>query len=85
MSRDSDIAVLGNAMKAHKRERRKRYGVPCPRCRELQPKRDPTILLPQQQCKVDGYCDPRPRLTQVEEDALWAKFGFIRSREPSNG
>ncbi len=47
--------------KAYKKDLRARLGVECPRCRELQPKRNPTILLPRQRCKVDGYRDPRPR------------------------
>ena len=42
-------------------ERRDRLGVPCPQCRVKQPKRTPTILLPGQRCKVDGYRDPRKR------------------------
>ena len=48
-------------VKEARRERRAALGVDCPRCRELQPKRDPTILLPGQRCRVDGYRDPRPR------------------------
>ena len=47
------------AWKDHKREIKSRLGVSCPRCQELQPKRYPTILLPRQVCRVDGYRDPR--------------------------
>ena len=41
------------------REKRAALGVDCPNCRLKQPKRTPTILLPQQRCRVDGYRDPR--------------------------
>jgi len=50
------------AMKEHSRELRAKYGINCPDCNKLQPKRIPTILLPQQKCKVCGYRDPRERL-----------------------
>ena len=56
-----DVGDYWNEAKAERRERRARLGVECPKCRELQPKRDPTVLLPGQRCKVDGYRDPRPR------------------------
>lgn len=46
-------------LKAHRREMREALGVGCPMCRVKQPKRTPTVLLPQQRCKVDGYRDPR--------------------------
>ncbi len=49
--------------KAHRRAVRARYGVACPRCRERQPKREPSILLPGQNCRADGYRDNRPTLT----------------------
>jgi hypothetical protein len=48
-------------VKDYMRERRARLGVECPRCKEVRPKACPSILLPQQKCKVDGYRDPRPR------------------------
>ena len=50
----------GDVKKARK-ERREKYGVDCPGCRKKEPKRIPTVLLPQQKCKVCGYRDPRPR------------------------
>lgn len=56
-----DEGEFWNAMRTATKEHRKQSGVPCPRCRELQPKRDPSILLPGQRCKVDGYRDPRER------------------------
>lgn len=78
MGKDSDIAIAGKAMKAVRSLRRKTYGVPCPRCTELQPRRDATVLLPGQRCKVDGYVDPRERITQAQEDALWETQGYRR-------
>lgn len=56
-----DTADYWNDLKEIRREERARLGVPCPQCRVKQPKREPTILLPGQRCKVDGYRDPRPR------------------------
>lgn len=44
-----------------RRERRKRLGVPCPECVRLLPKACPTILLPQQRCRIHGYRDARSR------------------------
>jgi hypothetical protein len=49
-------------VKAYNKERRTKYGVPCPVCKEKRPKANATILLPKQRCKVDGYQDPRPRI-----------------------
>ena len=31
-----------------------------PRCKVVRPRAHPSILLPQQRCRVDGYRDPRP-------------------------
>lgn len=55
------MGEIFNAMREAKREKRKRLGVSCPGCNIKEPKRIPTILLPQQRCKVCGYRDPRPR------------------------
>lgn len=60
-----DMGDFYNGLKEIRRELREEHGVECPRCRALQPKRCPTILLPQQRCKVDGYRDPRPRLPRA--------------------
>lgn len=54
-----DMGDLYNDLRAHRKEIRVKYGVPCPMCNVKQPKRQPTILLPSQRCKVDGYVDPR--------------------------
>lgn len=57
-----DIGDYWNDAKEYRRAMREKHGVECPMCREKQPKRTPTILLPAQRCKVDGYRDPRQRL-----------------------
>lgn len=56
----SDMIDMYRDLKDHRRDLRAALGVDCPNCRLKQPKRTPTILLPQQRCKVDGYRDPRP-------------------------
>ncbi len=48
------------AFKEHKREQRRKFGVPCPACIKREPKRNPTILLPGQTCYC-GYKDTRRR------------------------
>lgn len=54
---------------AHKKRLREKFGVPCPQCAVTRPKACPSILLPQQRCRVDKYVDPRPALTNEE----WSK------------
>lgn len=54
-------------VRAARRERRAKLGVECPRCKEVRPKAHPSILLPSQRCKVDGYRDPRPRDDSTEK------------------
>lgn len=54
-----DMIDMYRDLKEEKREMRLALGVDCPMCRVKQPKRTPTILMPQQRCKVDGYRDPR--------------------------
>ena len=56
-----DHGEFWNDVRADKREQRAKFGVPCPQCAIKRPKAHPSILLPQQRCKVDGYRDPRPR------------------------
>lgn len=60
MSKDSDTAVVFNALREERRGKRQRLGLPCPECRKREPKRHPTILLPAQRCYC-GYRDPRAR------------------------
>ena len=64
-----DMAEVFRDMRDHKKAIRQRYGVMCPHCQIVRPKAHPTILLPQQRCKVDGYQDQRPRLT----DEQWSQ------------
>jgi hypothetical protein len=64
-----DMGELFNALRDERRALRAMYGVNCPECNRLQPKRTPTILLPGQRCKVDRYRDPRPRLTDEQREA----------------
>jgi hypothetical protein len=55
-----DVGDDYKAMKEARRDRRARLGVECPRCKVVRPRAHPSILLPQQRCRVDGYRDPRP-------------------------
>ncbi len=59
-----DMGDFWNDVKAHRKEQRKKFGVQCPRCKELRPKTNASILLPGQRCRVDGYRDPRPRTAE---------------------
>lgn len=56
----SEQAEIWKAMGDHRKRVRALYGVNCPQCAVKRPKAHPTILLPQQRCRVDGYTDPRP-------------------------
>lgn len=51
---------------------RKKFGVECPKCRDQRPRTNASILLPRQVCKVDGYKDPRPRLTDAQHQEVAA-------------
>lgn len=57
-----DMRAIGN----HKKRLRAKYGVDCPECKRLRPKGNPSLLLPQQTCRVDRYKDPRPELTDEQ-------------------
>lgn len=57
----SDMGEMYNDMREERRERRAKFGVNCPRCAEVRPRANPSILLPGQRCKVDGYRDTRTR------------------------
>lgn len=46
-------------MRDERRRRRAEQGVPCPGCPKVQPKRDPTVLMPGQRCRVCGHRDDR--------------------------
>ena len=64
MSTD-DIGDIWRATRTQRREQRNLLGVPCPECVRLLPRASPSILLPQQRCRVHkNYSDPRPRCQQ---------------------
>jgi hypothetical protein len=73
MSVMGDMGDLYRDLKEYRRSIRAGFGIPCPQCRVKQPKREPTIMLPGQRCKVDGYRDPRPRLTDGQINAALNK------------
>jgi hypothetical protein len=62
-----DMGDFWNDVKDHRRQQRRLFGVECPECQRLQPKRNPTILMPGQRCRVDGYRDARRRDTRPKE------------------
>lgn len=70
-----DVGELFSALRDERKALRNKYGVECPQCRMcpqcriVRPKAHPSILLPQQRCKVDGYRDPRSRLTDEQRRA----------------
>lgn len=61
-----DMADVFNGMRDHKKALRAKYGIECPECKRLRPKANATILMPQQRCRVDGYRDQRPELTDEQ-------------------
>ena len=62
-----DMGDLWRDLKDHRREQRQKLGVECPECRNHRPRAHPSILLPGQRCKVDGYRDPRDRAEKARE------------------
>lgn len=62
----SDTGEVFRAMDDHRKRVREKFGVSCPQCAIKRPKACASILLPQQRCRVDGYVDPRPELTDEE-------------------
>ncbi|MBR8083106.1 hypothetical protein KDX23_10155 [Burkholderia vietnamiensis] len=66
----SEAVEIWKAMGDHRKALRAKYGVPCPRCAQVRPKAHPSILLPQQRCRVDGYVYPRPELTDEQWSAV---------------
>lgn len=63
----SETGEMWRDWKDGKKALRAKHGVNCPKCAEVRPRAHPSILLPQQRCKVDGYRDPRSRITDDEE------------------
>lgn len=62
----SDVAEMYQGIRDHKKRLRAKYGVACPECVRLLPKANPSILLPQQRCRIHRYSDPRPELTDQQ-------------------
>ena len=58
----SEIGDHFRAIADHRKEMRRLHGVTCPMCPVKRPRAHPSILMPGQQCKVDGYVDPRPEV-----------------------
>jgi hypothetical protein len=56
-----DMGDIFNDLRDYRKHQRATLGVHCPECKIVRPKAHPSILLPGQRCKVDGYRDPRPR------------------------
>ena len=62
----SDYGEMCKDIREARAEARRKHGVPCPECVRLLPKACPSILLPQQRCKIHGYRDPRKRTPETE-------------------
>jgi hypothetical protein len=56
-----DMGDIFNDLRDYRKHLRATLGVYCPQCKIVRPKAHPSILLPGQRCKVDGYRDPRSR------------------------
>jgi hypothetical protein len=73
------------AVRDAKRAIRDRYGVPCPECVVKLPRASPSILLPQQVCKIHRYRDPRKR---GPEHTIWEQptdGGATTAKNPDGG
>lgn len=62
----SEMIDAYKALKDHRKAVRAKYGVKCPACAIARPKAPASILIPRQRCRVDGYRDPRPELTDEQ-------------------
>jgi hypothetical protein len=74
---DAFMGDLGDTFRdwgAFKKALRAKWGVNCPKCQTERPRACPSILLPQQRCKVDKYQDPRPRLTEEQKKQACKEF-----------
>lgn len=78
----SEAIDMYRDMKELHKLKRQRFGVPCPRCKAEQPRRQATILLPGQACRVHrpAYVDPRPRITADEFNAAMAGTGWTQEQ-----
>ena len=61
----SDYGDMCRDLREERRRVRAEHGKPCPVCVEKLPRAHPSILLPQQRCKIHGYLDPRPRTPET--------------------
>lgn len=68
----SESVEIFRAMGDMRKTLRKLYGVDCPECVRLLPRAHPSILLPGQRCRIHGYRDPRPDLTDEQHAAAVA-------------
>lgn len=59
----SDMIEMFQGLKDHKKRMRAKFGISCPVCVRLLPKASPSVLLPQQVCRIHSYRDDRPELT----------------------
>jgi hypothetical protein len=66
----SDMIDIHRGIGDHYKRLRAAYGVKCTQCPIERPKTNPSVLLPGQRCKVDGYRDPRPELTDEQWGAV---------------
>jgi len=71
----SDYGDQCRELKDAKRVVRAKHGVPCPECQQRLPKAHPSILLPQQVCKIHKYRDPRP---YDHAKTMWGEAGYER-------
>lgn len=62
----SDYGDMCRDLREARREARAKHGVPCPICVEKLPRACPSILLPQQMCKIHRYRDSRARSADTE-------------------
>lgn len=62
----SEYGDMCRDIREARRLKRNEHGVPCSVCKDKLPKANPSILLPQQRCKIHGYKDPRPRTRETE-------------------
>ena len=62
-----DEGEFWHDVKASIKATKAKFGVPCPECVTKLPKAGPTILLPQQRCRIHGYVDRRER---TEENSV---------------
>lgn len=56
----SEQVEIYRAMKDSAKAARAAIGVNCPECVRLLPRAHPAILLPNHQCRIHRYRDPRP-------------------------